>query len=153
MYIFYVTDPLRFYYKYRFTLFILVVLYNIHLCILYVLYIWFTYNSEASRGAAAQIVIVKLTGYGFDPHSGRWNIYLNLYFNFLALVSRLSAGLSSATQHAMPPEFGRKWGTECLNTRFPLPTLLCAGYSVKLKKKKVAKLEERRTREQENQDN
>ena len=30
------------------------------------------------------------------------------------------------------PEFGRKWGTECLNTRFPLPTLLCAGHSVKL---------------------
>ena len=29
-------------------------------------------------------------------------------------------------------KFGRKWGTECLNTRFPLPTLLCAGYSVKL---------------------
>ena len=28
----------------------------------------------------------------------------------------------------MPPDFGRKWGTECLNTRFPLPTLLCAGY-------------------------
>ena len=43
-----------------------------------------------------------------------------------------SASLSSATQHAMPPEFGRKWGTECLNTGFPLPTLLCAGYSVKL---------------------
>ena len=40
--------------------------------------------------------------------------------------------LSSATQHAMPPEFGRKQGTECLNTRFPLPTPLCAGYSVKL---------------------
>ena len=32
----------------------------------------------------------------------------------------------------MPPEFGRKWGTECLNTRFPLHTLLYAGYSVKL---------------------
>ena len=32
----------------------------------------------------------------------------------------------------MPPEFGGKWGTEFLNTRFPLPTLLCAGYSVKL---------------------
>ena len=40
--------------------------------------------------------------------------------------------LSSATQHAMPLEFGRKWGTECLNTRVPLPTLLCEGYSVKL---------------------
>ena len=32
----------------------------------------------------------------------------------------------------MPPKFSRKWRTECLNTRFPLPTLLCAGYSVKL---------------------
>ena len=42
------------------------------------------------------------------------------------------AALCSATQHAMPPEFGSMWETECLNTRFPLPTLLCAGYSVKL---------------------
>ena len=38
------------------------------------------------------------------------------------------------TQHTMPPELGRKWGTECLNTRFLQPTLLCMGYSVKLKK-------------------
>ena len=59
-------------------------------------------------------------------------IYLNLYFHFFALVSRLSAALSSATQHAMPPEFSKKGGTKCLNTRFPLPTRLCAGYSVKL---------------------
>ena len=57
---------------------------------------------------------------------------LNLYFHFFALLSRLSVALSSATQHAMPSEFGRKWGTECLNTRFSLPTLLYAGYSVKL---------------------
>ena len=47
-------------------------------------------------------------------------------------MSRQSAALSSANQHAMPPDFGRKWGTECLNTKFPLSTLLCAGYSVKL---------------------
>ena len=47
-------------------------------------------------------------------------------------MSRQSAALSSVTQHAMPPELGGKWGTECLNTRFPLLTLLCAGYSVKL---------------------
>ena len=87
---------------------------------------------SASRGAAARGVTVKPTACGFDPHSRRWNIYLNLYFHFFALVSRLSAVLSSVTQHAMPPEFGRKWGTECLNTKFPLPTLLCAGYSVKL---------------------
>ena len=87
---------------------------------------------EASRGTAARSVTVKPTGCGFDPHSRRCNIYLNLYFHFLALVSRTSAALSSTTQQAMPAEFGRKWGTECLNTRFPLPTLLCAGYSVKL---------------------
>ena len=62
-----------------------------------------------------------------------WNIYLNLYFHFLALVSGQSSALSSATQHAMPPVFGGKWGTEFLNTRFPLPNLLCAGYSEKLK--------------------
>ena len=49
---------------------------------------------------------------------------------------RTSAALSSATQHAMPPEYG-KWGTECLNTKFPQPILLCAGYSVKLKTKHI----------------
>ena len=73
-------------------------------------------TGEASRDAVAQSVTVKLTGCGFDPRSIRWNIYLNLFFHFFALVSRLSAALSSATQHAMPPEFGRKWGTECLMT-------------------------------------
>ena len=91
------------------------------LCMNYILYVY------ASRGAAVRSVTVKPTGCGFDPHSRRWNVYLNLYFHFFALVSRLTA-----TQNAIPPEFGRKWGTECLNNRFPLPTLLCAGYSVKL---------------------
>ena len=75
---------------------------------------------------------VKLTGCGFDPHSWRWKIYLHLYFYFFALVSRHSAALSSASQHAISPDLGGMWGTKCLNTRFPLPTLLCAGYSVKL---------------------
>ena len=100
----------------------------------------FSFNIlETSRSVEAQSVTVKPSGCGFDPHSRRRNIYLNLYFHFFALVSRQNAALSSATQHAMPPEFGRKWGTECLNTRFPLPfsatytaALLCAGYSVKL---------------------
>ena len=50
---------------------------------------------------------------------------------------RCIAALSSAIQHAMPTEIGGKWGMECFNTRSPLPTLLCAGYSVKLKKKNV----------------
>ena len=48
------------------------------------------------------------------------------------MVSRQSTALNSATQHAMPAEFGRKWGTECINTWFPLPTLLRVGYSMKL---------------------
>ena len=28
-------------------------------------------------------------------------------------MSRQSAALSSGTQHRIPPEFGKKWGTEC----------------------------------------
>ena len=87
---------------------------------------------EAGRGAKAQSVIVKSTGCRFDSHSMKFNIYLHLYFHFFALVSRQSAALSSATQYAMPPEPGGKWLTECLNPRFPLPTLLCPEYSVKL---------------------
>ena len=42
--------------------------------------------------------------------------------------------LSYATQHAMSPERSGRWETECLNTRFLMPALLCAGYSVKQKK-------------------
>ena len=34
--------------------------------------------------------------------------------------------------HAMPPKYDEKWGTGCTNTRFSLPTLLCAGYCLKL---------------------
>ena len=71
-------------------------------------------------------------GCGFDPHSRKSNIYLNLYFHFFALVARQSAKFSSATQNAMPPELGGKWKTKYLNTRLLLPTLLCARYSVKL---------------------
>ena len=73
------------------------------------LYLWRNKNNkiiiidtDASRGTGAQIVTVKSAGYRFDPHSRRWNICWNLYFHFFTLVSRQSAGLSSATQHAMP---------------------------------------------------
>ena len=34
---------------------------------------------------------IKSTGCGFDPHSKRWNINLNLYFHFFILVSRQNA--------------------------------------------------------------
>ena len=79
----------------------------------------------------AQSVTVKSTGCGFREEI---KYLFTFIFHFFALVSRTSAALSSATQHAMYSEFGRKWGTECLNIRFPLPALQSAGYSVKLKK-------------------
>ena len=49
-----------------------------------------------------------------DPHSRKINIYLNVYFLF-ALVSRQSAELTFATQHAMTPELSGKCRIECLN--------------------------------------
>ena len=57
---------------------------------------------------------------------------LKFIFPFLRSGVEAKRVLLSSAQHAMSPEFGRNWGTECLNTRFPLPTLLCAGYSVKM---------------------
>ena len=60
---------------------------------------------------------------------GTYKLFYMLYISF---SSRQSAALSSATQRAMPPELDGNWGTECLNTRFPLPTLVSAGYSVKV---------------------
>ena len=53
-------------------------------------------------------------------------IYLFFFYLYLGGVE-----FCHSTRNASK-KFGRKWGTECLNTRFPLPTLLCAGYSVKL---------------------
>ena len=50
-----------------------------------------------------------------------------------SLISRQSAAWSSTIQYKMPPDFGAKWGTECLNTRFTLFILQCAKYSVTLK--------------------
>ena len=50
---------------------------------------------EASRGARAQSVTVKLTGCGFDPHRGN-EIFIYIYI-FISLVSGQSAALSSAT--------------------------------------------------------
>ena len=44
---------------------------------------------EASRGAGAQNVSVKLTGCGFDPHLRKWNIFfLYIYFFIFPLWCR-----------------------------------------------------------------
>ena len=46
---------------------------------------------------------------------------------------KLKNTLIFATQHAMPAKFAEKRRTESLKTRFPLPDVLCARYSLKLK--------------------
>ena len=72
---------------------------------------------------------VKSISCEFDPQSKKINIYLNLDFHSFFPVSRQIAALSSTTQNAMPPNFGGKWITDCLNTRFSLPaSLLHAVY-------------------------
>ena len=68
----------------------------------------------------------KIKNYSFDQYSPEKTREVQLVSWLVRLVG--------SWKLAEPPEFGRKWGTECLNTRFPLPTLQCAGYSVKLKK-------------------
>ena len=71
-----------------------------------------------SAFTAAQSVTVKPTGCGFDPHSRKWNIYLNLYFNFFALVSRQKRGVKFRHSTRNTSRTRRKWGTECLNISF-----------------------------------
>ena len=49
------------------------------------------------RDAGAQSVTLNATGCGFDPHSRKCNIYLNIYFHFFSRLSRHSAALSAST--------------------------------------------------------
>ena len=56
---------------------------------------------------------------GSIPTRGN-EIFLNIYIFISSLwLQGKNPALSSATQHAMPSEFGGKWRRECLNTRFP----------------------------------
>ena len=65
----------------------------------------------------------------FDSHSRKSIFY------FLALVSRQIAALSSSIKRTMLPEFDGSGEWSVLTPRFPLPILLHAVYSVKLKQK------------------
>ena len=59
---------------------------------------------------------------GLIPTKGNELLFINIF-------------ISSLCTHTKPPpfdtqcleKFGDKWGTECHNTRFPLPTLLYIG--------------------------
>ena len=91
---------------------------------------------EANRGAGAQSLPVNRLVVGSIPTRGE-EIFIYVYIFISSLWCRGgSAALSSATQHAMPPEIGRKWGTECLNTRFPYPAVCGIQREVEKKKKK-----------------
>ena len=73
----------------------------IFLSIAYFYFMIIIYGQSWRSDTRCVTVTVKPTVCGFDPHSTRWNIYLNLYFHFFALVTRINAALSSATQHAL----------------------------------------------------
>ena len=60
-------------------------------------------------------VPVNAIDYKIDFHLMKLNIY---YFNFAALINRQSVALSSATSHAMPPEFIGKRGTEVYSSQW-----------------------------------
>ena len=86
--------------------------------------IWGIKHEVRKKILSLDIFLLPINGSGCDEVVNSNSVifkyaYINLYFYFFALVSRLSTALSSATQHAMPPKFGRKWGTECVNTRVP----------------------------------
>ena len=53
----------------------------IFLCIIMYYYKLDSYGQSWRRGTKCT---TKLTGGGFDPHSRKWNIYLNLYILFLS---------------------------------------------------------------------
>ena len=58
------------------------------------------------------------------PHSRNELLLINIFLSSLWYQSKKSPALSSATQHAIP-------GLGCFSTRFPLPTVVYAGISVK----------------------
>ena len=56
---------------------------------------------KTSRDASAQCEVVNATGCGFDNHSRKFNVYLNLYFHFFALAWGQNVALNSANQFAI----------------------------------------------------
>ena len=68
---------------------------------------------------------------GSNPPRGD-KIFTSIYISISSLWCRGKARRCVLPLNTQRLQFSRKWGTECLNTGFPLPTLLYAGYSVKL---------------------
>ena len=87
---------------------------------------------EASRGVGHKLVTVKGDNRPVvSSISSRGNEIFNSFISSL-----WCRGWGKEALLALFPS--GKWATECLITMYPLPTLLCAGYSVKLKKNHVS---------------
>ena len=90
---------------------------------------------EASRGAGAHSVTVKSSGCGFGPHCrsiAEMKYLFTLMFSFLRSGVEAKSGVEFRHSTRNASRSRRKVGNGVSYTRFPLPTLLCAGYSVKL---------------------
>ena len=48
-------------------------------------------GDKGSRGGGHKCVTVNVSGCEFDPHSRKWNIYLNVYLNFLRSAVEVKA--------------------------------------------------------------
>ena len=81
---------------------------------------------EASRGAGAQVCDCKL--------DWLWvrSPLEEIKYLFKFIFSLILSGVEAKRKYTKPSVFGGKWQTQCLNTTFPLPTLLYAEFSVKL---------------------
>ena len=75
------------------------------------------------RGAVAKAFDCNRDDYGFRYPFEKINYNL-LIFTFLHYGNSKSTALSSASQQEIPRKFSEKWGTKCLNIRFPLLLLL-----------------------------
>ena len=82
------------------------------------------YMKWGRLGAGAHECNCNATIMGSIPTWGNKLLFINIFISFLWHQGK--------TRRRVPKVFVEKWATECLNTMFSLPSLLCAGHSVKL---------------------
>ena len=85
---------------------------------------WF----EASRGAVARSVAWLIVG-SIPIRGDEIVIYIYIFISYFGVEAKRGVEFCHSIRNAS--RIRRKVGIECLNTRFLMPTLLCAEYSVK----------------------
>ena len=78
-----------------------------------------------SSEASGQNVCATVTGCRLDFLLRKWNIS---YIHLLVLVTKQSVASSSTTQHALPSEFGGKWGKYFIESRVPNTRVLVPSF-------------------------